>query len=85
MIGQAQERYAKNLWSERAAGEPPRLVNCEDEIDQAEYIIRQILEHREAGVALRRQAVLFRASHHSMLLEAELARAQASPSISTAG
>ena len=36
----------------------------------------QILEHREAGVDLRRQAVLFRASHHSMLLEAELARAQ---------
>jgi len=42
--------------------------------DQAEYIIRQILTHREAGVDLRRQAVLFRASHHSMLLEAELAR-----------
>ena len=36
-------------------------------------MIRQILEHREAGVGLRRQAVLFRASHHSMLLEAELA------------
>ena len=34
-----------------------------------------ILEHREAGIDLRRQAVLFRASHHSMLLEAELARA----------
>jgi DNA helicase-2/ATP-dependent DNA helicase PcrA len=37
-------------------------------------VIRRILEHREAGVALRRQAVLFRASHHSMLLEAELVR-----------
>ena len=35
-------------------------------------MIRKILEHREAGIALRRQAVLFRASHHSMLLEAEL-------------
>ena len=75
MIGLARERYTKNLWSERAEGERPWLVNCEDESDQAEYIIRKILEHREAGIDLRRQAVLFRASHHSMMLEAELARA----------
>jgi DNA helicase-2/ATP-dependent DNA helicase PcrA len=75
VIGLARERYAKNLWSERVAGELPQLVNCEDESDQAEYIIRHVLEHREAGVDLRRQAVLFRASHHSMLLETELARA----------
>ncbi len=74
VIGLARERFTKNLWSDRSAGEPPRLVNCEDEADQAEYVIRQILTHRESGVDLRRQAVLFRASHHSMLLEAELAR-----------
>lgn len=75
VIGLAKERYAKNLWSERADGERPWLVTCEDDTDQAEYVIRKILEHREAGVDLRRQAVLFRASHHSILLEAELARA----------
>ena len=75
VIGLAKERYAKNLWSDRADGERPWLVNCEDDTDQAEYVIRKILEHREAGVDLRRQAVLFRASHHSILLEAELARA----------
>ncbi len=74
VIGLAIERFTKNLWSDRSAGEPPRLVNCEDKTDQAEYIIRQILTHREAGVNLHRQAVLFRASHHSILLEAELAR-----------
>lgn len=75
VIGLSRERFTKNLWSERAEGERPVLVNCEDDSDQAEYVIRRILEHREAGVDLRRQAVLFRASHHSMLLEAELARA----------
>jgi superfamily I DNA/RNA helicase len=32
------------------------------------------LEHREAGIDLKRQAVLFRASHHSDQLEVELAR-----------
>ena len=60
----------------RAKGERPRLVACEDEDEQTEFVIRQILAHREAGVALRRQAVLFRASHHSMLLEAELTAAE---------
>jgi len=75
VIAQAKERYTKNLWSERAEGERPLLVNCEDDADQAEFIIRRILEHREAGVELRRQAVLFRASHHSILLEAELTHA----------
>ncbi len=75
VIGLARERYTKNLWSERVEGERPKLVSCEDDADQAQYVIRRILEHREGGVDLRRQAVLFRASHHSILLEAELARA----------
>ncbi len=34
----------------------------------------QVLEHREAGVPLKHQAVLFRAAHHSLALELELAR-----------
>ena len=41
MIGLARERYTKNLWSQRAEGERPLLVNCEDEDDQAEYVIRR--------------------------------------------
>ena len=72
VIGLAAERYAKNLWSDRQEGQRPVQVTCEDEVEQADFVIRKILEHREAGIALRRQAVLFRASHHSMLLEAEL-------------
>ncbi len=74
VIGLAKERYEKNLIATRIGGRKPQLVHCEDESDQAEFVIRKILEHREEGVDLSRQAVLFRASHHSMLLEAELAR-----------
>jgi DNA helicase-2/ATP-dependent DNA helicase PcrA len=73
VIALAAERFAKNLWTQREQGELPAQVTCEDEDEQTAYVIRKILEHREAGVALRRQAVLFRASHHSMMLEAELA------------
>jgi DNA helicase-2/ATP-dependent DNA helicase PcrA len=74
VIGLAAERFSKNLWTERQAGELPRLVTCDDEEDQARFVIHTVLAHREAGIPLRRQAVLFRTSHHSALLEAELAR-----------
>jgi DNA helicase-2/ATP-dependent DNA helicase PcrA len=74
VIALSHERFTKNLWCERKEGERPWLVTCESEEEQTDFVVRQILEHREAGVDLRRQAVLFRASHHSMLLEAELAR-----------
>lgn len=74
VIAGAAERHAKELWSCRADGARPQLVCCEDEDEQTEAVIRQILEHREAGLVLRRQAVLFRASHHSLALELKLAR-----------
>ncbi len=74
VIGQAKERYTKNLWSERTQGDRPWLVTCESESDQADFVVERILEHREGGIDLRRQAILFRASHHSIVIEAELAR-----------
>ena len=50
------------------------LTTTEDEAAEAEYVAEQVLAHREAGVALKRQAVLFRAAHHSDQLEVELGR-----------
>src|ERR1041384_3936018 len=41
---------------------------------KAQYVVKQVLEARERGVLLRRQAVLFRSSHHSDVLELELVR-----------
>ena len=38
------------------------------------YVADRILEEREGGIPFRDQAVLFRASFHSALLELELAR-----------
>ena len=39
-----------------------------------DYVAARVLEHREAGIDLKRQAVLMRAAHHSDLLEVELGR-----------
>ena len=74
VIGLAEERFTKNLWSDRASAERPRLVGVRDEIDQANFVVERVLESREAGLALKTQAVLFRTSHHSGPLEVELTR-----------
>jgi DNA helicase-2/ATP-dependent DNA helicase PcrA len=52
----------------------PVLATVGDELAQVTYVVERILERREAGVALRQQAVLFRAAHHSDALEVELGR-----------
>ncbi|HVP59717.1 MAG TPA: ATP-dependent helicase [Myxococcaceae bacterium] len=74
VIAQARERHPKELWSAKSSGERPELVTCGDEAEQTEYVLGRILERREQGLDLRRQAVLFRASHHSLHLEVELGR-----------
>ncbi len=74
VIGLASDGFAKRLFSSRRSRQKPVLATTEDEAAQAEYVAERVLEHREAGIALRRQAVLFRAAHHSDQLEVELAR-----------
>ena len=74
VIAQAGQRHTKTLWSERTSGERPALVDCTDEDEQSEFVVEEVLARREEGVALKDQAVLFRASHHSLALEVELAQ-----------
>ena len=74
VIELASERFTKNLWTDKASAQRPRLVSVADEADQARYIVEQVLEAREAGMKLKAQAVLFRAAHHSAALEIELTR-----------
>ncbi|MER9417257.1 ATP-dependent helicase [Mesorhizobium sp. M0306] len=74
VIGEASERFTKNLWTERKSAEKPKLVSVRDETEQASYVCQAILTEREAGTVLKAQAVLFRASHHSGPLEIELTR-----------
>jgi superfamily I DNA/RNA helicase len=74
VMARASEGFAKMLTSSKSSAEPPYLVTVEDEAAQAVFIADQVLEQREAGIELRHQAILFRASHHSARLEIELAR-----------
>ena len=70
----ARRKFTKNLWSEREGSQKPLLVTCGTECEQSSYVVDRILELREEGVPLTRQAVLFRAGHNSDALEIELSR-----------
>jgi len=74
VISASPDRYDKSLWTEREDGARPALITCRDEVEQTDYVIERILGHREEGLQLKRQAVLFRAAHHSAALELELSR-----------
>src|SRR5688500_3381852 len=74
VIALCPRRYNKDLYSARLSRQKPRLVTLTDEDGQSDYVIKRVLEHHEEGVALRKQAVLFRAAHHSDALEVELSR-----------
>ncbi len=74
VMDQARERFTKSLWSERASDQKPVLFTCLDEPEQCTVVCQHVIAHLEMGTPLMRQAVLFRAGHHSDQLEVELAR-----------
>src|SRR5687768_7987191 len=74
ILDAANALIGKNLYSKKKHGQKPRYVTVADDEGQAGYVVTRVLEARERGVLLRNQAVLFRASHHSDLLELELMR-----------
>ncbi|MCH8970101.1 MAG: ATP-dependent helicase, partial [Planctomycetes bacterium] len=74
VMSYATQRYTKELWSERKSEQKPILIHCIDEPQQCTAVCENILGHLEEGIPLMRQAVLFRAGHHSDQLEVELSR-----------
>ena len=74
VIALSPQRHEKTLLATRPGAARPILRACLDEAEQSEAVCRAVLEHRESSIALKAQAVLFRAAHHSDHLEVELAR-----------
>jgi DNA helicase-2/ATP-dependent DNA helicase PcrA len=74
LMAEGGRQYRKYLRSSRGVGAKPRYVTVLDDQAQAGYVVERVLEARERGVELRRQAVLFRNSDHSDVLELELMR-----------
>ncbi len=74
LMREASRQYQKELRCAKPQGGKPRYVTVADDAAQAAYVVTRVLEAREQGVELKRQAVLFRSSHHADVLELELVR-----------
>ena len=74
VIALSPQRHEKTLQPTRPGDSRPIVRACLDEAEQSDAVSRAVLEHREEGVPLKAQAVLFRAAYHSDHLEVELAR-----------
>ncbi len=72
LISRAEERFTKNLWTDRSGNELPWLVAARDEQQQTQFVVDRILELHEEGTPLGKIAVLFRAGYMSADLEIEL-------------
>ncbi len=73
VISRAEERFTKELHTDREGGEKPWLVTAKDEAQQTRFVVDRVLQLHESGVPLAEMAVLFRAGYMSADLEIELA------------
>src|SRR5258708_650520 len=73
-MGHASDAFRKNLTASGPADTKPCLMTVADDLGQVNFVVETVLRNREDGSMLKEQAVLFRTSHHSAMLEIELAR-----------
>ncbi|MBN1794279.1 MAG: ATP-dependent helicase [Candidatus Omnitrophica bacterium] len=74
-ISHNTRQYEKHLQAVNEDGVLPCLVPVKDIYQEAAFTCERILELREEGVPLEEIAVLYRAHAHSMVLQAELIKA----------
>jgi len=74
IIDHAREKYTKHLYTRKAGGSTPLLVETESENEQSRYVVDKITDLHGDGVPYSQLAVLFRAGFHSFDLEIELGR-----------
>ncbi len=75
VIANNKKQYHKKLHSFLGKGELPVIHPHFDQTSEAQYVVQKIQEALAAGTPASEIAVLFRASHHSQMLELELTKA----------
>ena len=72
MIAKNVFRRDKNLYTKNSDGEPIAVYQAYDEIDEAGFIARKVVEYRERGAEPKDFAVLYRANFQSRAIEEAL-------------
>ena len=76
VIAHNPKLYEKKLWSELGSGEPVRIVECDNEVHEADRAVAHIESMlATTGAELRHFAVLYRANHQARVLEQALRKA----------
>ncbi len=75
VIGHNAKLYEKKLWSDLGAGDPVAVVECDDEVHEAERAVARIESLRASGAAFRDFAILYRANHQARVFEQALRKA----------
>ncbi|HXI11316.1 MAG TPA: UvrD-helicase domain-containing protein [Thermoanaerobaculia bacterium] len=68
-------RKGKTLFTDQGSGEPVRIISCETERDEADFVVKKIEQLRSQDRPLSEFAVLFRTNAQSRPFEEELLRA----------
>lgn len=74
VVENAEEKYKKSLTSTIPSGEKPSLISFFSKTDEAEYIVKSILEKQKNGEKLSDIAVLCRNAFHTAELEIQCNR-----------
>jgi ATP-dependent DNA helicase Rep len=76
VIGNNPKLFEKKLWSELGAGDPVRVIECDNEVHEADRAVAHIESIRAASNAeLKDFAVLYRANHQARVFEQALRKA----------
>jgi len=75
VVSRNVSRKGKKLFTDQGGGDPIRVVSCESEREEAEFVVRKIEELRSTDRPLSEFAVLFRTNAQSRPFEEELLRA----------
>ncbi|QFY89471.1 DNA helicase II [Magnetovirga frankeli] len=65
-------RLGKNLWTEDSEGEPIRIYEAYNGVDEARFVVERIQHYVEQGLARRECAILYRSNAQSRLFEETL-------------
>ncbi len=72
VIANNSGRLGKNLWTEGSDGEPIRIYNAYNGVDEARFVVERIQQFVEQGMARRESAILYRSNAQSRLFEEAL-------------
>ena len=75
VIGHNPKLYEKKLWSELGAGEPVAVVECDDEVHEAERALARVESLHSGGASFADVAILYRANHQARVFEQALRKA----------